>query len=536
MATTVMTKVAQDAVLVEKVFQRRDFALFIALSVFSIAAIVDFLTYWFSYRDWMVSPVVFSVLTVLLFVTLLSNQGRWFLLPRMRRPRPTAVAPGLRVGVATTFVPGLEPLEMLEETVQALVAMDYPHDTWVLDEGGDEEVKALCGRLGANYFSRNDLPHYKTESGTFQSNSKHGNYNAWFYEIGFARYDIVTAIDPDHVPRPDFLTKVLGYFKDPRVAYVQAAQDYYNDRSSFIARGAAEESYAFYSCDQMVGYGMGFPVLIGCHNTHRVTALKEMGGFPAHDAEDLFLTALYRGGGWNGVYVPEILASGLTPVDWSGYLGLQRRWARSVLDMKLRQHRGRLKGLSFGAKTIGYLQGINFLYRNLALFSVVILVAFMLATGRSPAVISFELLPRGAILLAVLQLCELYRRRFYLNGGNEWGLHWRAGLLQLAKWPYFLLAFYDVLSGRRIPYVLTPKVGRTSKRFMLLWPHMLVVVSIGVAWVVGICMGHTPHLLLHLCAAVIVGVSLGLIWTERMRFPEPYAGPARSRTVNTARP
>ena len=41
--------------------------------------------------------------------------------------------------------------------------------------------------------------------------------------------------------------------------------------------------------------------------------------------------------GWQGVYVPEILARGITPVDWMGYLRQQRRWARSVLDFKLRR-------------------------------------------------------------------------------------------------------------------------------------------------------------------------------------------------------
>ena len=86
----------------------------------------------------------------------------------------------------------------------ALVTLDYPHDTWVLDEGDEDRVKALCLRLGAKHFSRKNLSHYQTDSGLFQSRSKHGNYNAWLYEIGFKRYDIITAFDPDHVPQPCF--------------------------------------------------------------------------------------------------------------------------------------------------------------------------------------------------------------------------------------------------------------------------------------------------------------------------------------------
>ncbi|MGH9958781.1 MAG: glycosyltransferase, partial [Pyrinomonadaceae bacterium] len=515
-------KVPHNAVLTEKVFRWWDFPLFIALTGLSVSAILYFFSYWFSQKDWNQSPLIFSILTLMVFVILLNNQGRWFLLLCMRKPRPMAVPPGLRVGVATTFVPGSEPLEMLEQTVKALVAMDYPHDTWVLDEGDDEQVKALCRRLGANHFSRKSVPHHRTESGTFQSDSKHGNYNAWFDEIGFNQYDIITAFDPDHVPNPDFLSNMLGYFADPEVGYVQAAQHYYNYRASFIARGAAEESYAFYSSDQMASYGLGYPILIGCHNTHRVTALKEVGGFPAHDAEDLLLTVLYRAVGWKGVYAPQILASGLTSVDWSGYLGLQRRWARSVLDVKLRLYPKLSRNLSFRARTIGLLHGLNYLYRSLIIFSSIILVAFMLATANTPNVFTYSGVQSLTILLAILQLCEFYRQRFYLNPRNEWGFHWRVAVLQFAKWPYLLLAFFDVLMGRRVPYVLTPKVTTKSRHKLLFWPHLIVAVVIFAAWTLSMLSGQALHPLLHICAATIVTGSLALIFTEHLNFPDAY--------------
>ena len=266
----------------------------------------------------------------------------------MRRPKPIAAKAGWRVAVVTTFVPSAEPLEMLAETVQALLTLDYPHDTWVLDEGDSQQVKALCSTLGVQHFSRKNALSYHTAHGAFRSHSKHGNYNAWLAEVGFAEYDIITAFDPDHVPEPTFLSNVLGYFEDPQVGYVQVAQAYYNQQASFIARGAAEETYDFYAIMQMASYGMGsatphrvsayyqMPQLIGSHNTHRVTALRQIGGFAAHDADDLLATLLYWVHGWRGVYVPHILARGLAPVAWRGYLTQQRRWARSILDIKLR--------------------------------------------------------------------------------------------------------------------------------------------------------------------------------------------------------
>ena len=39
------------------------------------------------------------------------------------------------------------------------------------------------------------------------------------------------------------------------------------------------------------------------------------------------LTLMYRASRWHGVYVPQILALGLTPVNWYDYLRQQVRWS-----------------------------------------------------------------------------------------------------------------------------------------------------------------------------------------------------------------
>lgn len=460
-------------------------------------------------------------MTLILVVIISNNQFRWFLLPCMRRPRPMMARSTWKVGVATTFVPGAEPLEMLEETLRGLIALDYPHDTWVLDEGEDDQVKLLCLRLGANYFSRKNIPRYQSEAGTFQSRSKHGNYNAWLYEIGFDRYEVITGFDPDHVPNTNFLSKVLGYFEDAQVGYVQAAQAYYNQRASFIARGAAEETYAYYSSLQMASYAMGYPIITGCHNTHRVTALKQVGGFAAHDADDLLITQLYRAAGWEGVYVPEILAKGITPVDWSGYLTQQRRWARSVLDIKFRLYRQLSSKLSAKTRVISFLHGLNYIQDGVITLIGLILMTFMFVTGNTP-ILSQLLGGKLIILVGVLQLSDFYRQRFYLDWRNEWGLAWRAWLLQFAKWPYILLALSEVMLGRRLPYAITPKVKELSRCTLLLWPHLYSALILSTAWIVGLLSKDIVYPSVHVWMAIIVAASLALILTEFMNFPHPY--------------
>jgi hypothetical protein len=133
----------------ELVFCWWDYPCFVALTALVWATLAWCLRAWVASADWWGQPVLFGGVTLLLAYNIACHQFRWFLLLVMRRPRPRGARVGWRVGVATTFVPGAEPLEMLEATVTALVAMDDPHDTWVLDEGDDARVLALCARLGA---------------------------------------------------------------------------------------------------------------------------------------------------------------------------------------------------------------------------------------------------------------------------------------------------------------------------------------------------------------------------------------------------
>jgi cellulose synthase (UDP-forming) len=520
-------------VVAERVFRWWDYPLFISLSVLGLTAVGSFAIAWIRYGDVYEHPLVFVVITVLLVPILANQQGRWFLLLAMRRPRPLMPPEGLRVAVVTTYVPGVESCQMVEHSLAALVAIRYPHDTWLLDEGGDPAMQALCARQGVQYFSRKDRPQYQAATGRLQSGSKHGNYNAWLDTVGFDRYDVLAAFDPDHVASLEFLEHVLGYFRDPRVAYVQPAQAYYNQGASFVARGAAEETYAYYSAVQMASYGVGYPVIVGGHNAHRMSALRAVGGFAAHDADDLLLTLKYQAAGWQGVYVPRILARGLVPVDWRGYLTQQRRWARSVLDIKLRRRAEYAPKLSLGSRALSFLHGISFLYRHLALMSALLLIlpTMMLGGAVSPSWI--EMLVPAALLFGVLALQELYRQRFYLSWREEGGIHWRAAVLQYASWPWFLLALVDVLIGRRPAYVVTRKSAQVRQYLPFIGVHLGIAAVVALAWIARLALGQSTTAVSIGLAGGIVLAQLGLIATELRGFPA--AWDARLRPAGDVR-
>ncbi len=59
----------------------------------------------------------------------------------------------MRVAMITLCVPSSESFDVIEGQLVALGNVDYPHDSWILDEGGSDEVRALADKHGVNYFT-----------------------------------------------------------------------------------------------------------------------------------------------------------------------------------------------------------------------------------------------------------------------------------------------------------------------------------------------------------------------------------------------
>ncbi len=70
----------------------------------------------------------------------------FFLTWKVRVRDPIPAPPGLEVDV---LIPTYnESVEMLRLTVQAALEIEYPHETWLLDDGRRPEMRALADELG----------------------------------------------------------------------------------------------------------------------------------------------------------------------------------------------------------------------------------------------------------------------------------------------------------------------------------------------------------------------------------------------------
>ena len=491
---------------------------FVLLTAGLFASIAIFAAYWIQLPGIGLHPVLYASASLGVAYLIGVWIGPWLSLGRMCRPVPMPPAPGLHVAVVTTFVPAEESLELLEHSLAALVALEYPHDTWVLDEGDDPAVRALCARVGARHFTRRGRPEYETPSGRFTARTKFGNMNAWLAETESEGYDVLASFDPDHVPERRYLTRTIGYLADASVGYVQAPQFFYNQQASFIARGAAEESYEFYSSLQMANHAIGEPAITGSHVVYRMSALRALGGFPPHDAEDLYLTLLFSASPWHGVYHPEVLAMGTTPVDWRGYLRQQRRWARALIDLKLYVLPKLARRMTIAERLVGLLHGTYYL-RPLVLLVWYPMLVYMLVANVQPAFYHRRVLFAGFFLATVFWIADRFRQSFYLDREREEGIHWRSLLLQYAKWPYFAQALWSALGRWRGGFDVTRKSGTANTGTSVAVPHGSLALVMALALAARVVMHGVPRPALLWSAIAVILSSLALACTEFVRFP-----------------
>ncbi len=258
----------------------------------------------------------------------------------VRNPVPVRAPGDLRVAFATTVVPSKEPLKLVRRTLRAARALAYEGtlDVWLLDEEDDPDVRKACAELGVNHFTRRGVDAWNQPAGRYKARSKHGNYNAWLAAHG-DDYDVLATVDPDHVPMPNFLERMLGYFRDPDVAYVVGPQNYANC-DNFVTMGAESQQFPFHSVIQRAANLYCCAMLVGTNNAMRVSALRAIGGLRDSVTEDM-ATGLHfhtrrnpaTGRRWKSVYTPDVLAHGEGPASWTDYFSQQMRWSRGTFEV-----------------------------------------------------------------------------------------------------------------------------------------------------------------------------------------------------------
>ncbi len=416
-----------------------------------------------------------------------------FMTWRLKRRVSPPVPEGLKVAV---FIPTYnESVDLVRNTLIAALHMDYPHETWLLDDGNRPAMRALAAELGARYLARGDNLHAKA-----------GNLN---HALGHTDAEFIAVFDADHAPQRHFLERTLGYFSaDEKVAFVQTPQDFFNldsyqHRWLPGRRSVWTEQSLFFRVIQRGKDTWNAAFFCGSCAVVRREALDRIGGFATETVtEDLHTSIRLHKLGYRSVYHPESLAFGVAPSNVVPFLKQRIRWGQGAMQVWRQEGVLTARGLTL-AQRLNYFASMSTYFDGWQKAIFYLAPAVVLLTGVMPInALGMEFFVRFIpyYLLSFWLFEELGR------GYGRTVLIEQYNMGRFAAFAWATLALFK----RHLRFSVTPKgLSRARETYHFLTPQILILALNGIALPLGLALFMVLDNHLPLEAAVV-----NLIWAS----------------------
>jgi cellulose synthase (UDP-forming) len=428
--------------------------------VFGTIASAAYLAWWFE-QGRLTHPLFAVAFASAVVYTAVQIHFAWYVYGRIEAAALPPAPPGLSVDV---FMPVYdEAFDLVEQSLNAAIAMSYPHRTYLLDDAHDPRFAELAARLGVGYLTREG-----------HQDSKAGNVNVALTNTGG---QFVTVFDVDHIPARDFLDAVLGAFADPKIAFVQGGVAFHNGGDSIVARATTEQTYDIYGPTSMGMHGCGAAPVWGSHTTFRRAALESIGGYQPGLAEDLHTSIRLHAAGWRSVYLPSVHAAGLVPSDFRAFTMQQRKWSRGVFGTLFEVYPHIWRNLTW-SQSIAYLVRFTYYLIGPVFAAHATLAVYTLLFGSAATVDGFaEYLLRALPLAAAVVGVRALANALWNVQAEAVGFKWRGYTLAFALWPVYTGAFIRAILRIPLPHIATPK-RRTAEAHPRLVMAQLTLIAL----------------------------------------------------------
>ncbi|MCX6151708.1 MAG: glycosyltransferase [Ignavibacteriales bacterium] len=429
------------------------------LIILGIISSFYFFSWWFQENRFL-NPL-FMILFILAFLyTCTQVYSVWYIILHAKFPSFKEYVGNYTVDV---FVPTFkEPIWLIEKAVSAAVGIEYPHKTYLIDDGNNPEHKQIAAKFGAIYITRQNNLHNKA-----------GNINNALNE---SSGELVAIFDIDHVPATNYLSRSVGRFNNPKIGAVQILLDHYNSEDGFVAAACSELNDDFFGPSTLGMNGCGCTTVFGSNAIFRRKALQSINGYIPGLAEDLNTSITLHSAGWETDYVPEVLAKGLVPTDVTSFFKQQLKWSRGVFDTLLNVYPKLARKLEFN-KQVCYLTRMTYYTAGpvVGLHILATLVALLGISELATSYFSNYLFHSIPFLFFFIYIHQFAGKNYTIKPATK-GFRLRGIILVFGTWPIYTISFLYALFGIRIPFMETPKIQRKRRFFKLIMPQIVVVI------------------------------------------------------------
>ena len=284
----------------------------------------------------MTTPETFTLVCYFFVLSILGIYGwhRYFIVYQYIKHKdqvPGPPPPMAQWPVVTIQLPIFNEMYVVDRLVDAVAAIEYPRELLeiqVLDDSTDEtrEIAELAVRRVAAKGLDIHRIHRTNRTG----------FKAGALEAGLAvaRGEFIAIFDADFVPSPDFLRKTVPYFRQERVAVVQARWGHVNQAYSLLPKVQAIMLDGHFVLEHGGRNRSGcFFNFNGTAGVWRRTAIVDAGGWQ-HDTltEDLDLSYRAQLRGWQFLFLPDLVTPAEVPVEMNAFKSQQHRWAKGSIQ------------------------------------------------------------------------------------------------------------------------------------------------------------------------------------------------------------
>lgn len=356
-----------------------------------------------------------------------------------------------------------EPTEIVRETATAALGMDYPafnvyllNDGYVAKRDNWKEVVKLARELGITAITR------KVGGG-----AKAGNINN---ALRTTKSPYIVVFDADHVPKPNFLQEVMGYFIDEKVGFVQTPQFYKNQDTNMITQIAWDQQALFFGPIMKGKNRLNSAFMCGTNMALSRKALDEVGGMCEFNIAEDFLTSLFvHDKGWKSVYVPKVLAEGLAPEDFLSYYKQQFRWTRGSLEVIFKYNPLFKRGMTWAQRFQYLISASYFLSGFVVVFDAILPVIF-LYTG-------ITAVDTRTMALAIIFIPYIFSSLYALQKSSNYTLSFGAIGFSISSFVLQIRGVIAVLTNQKTSFAVTSKQQIQGNFLYLVTPHLIYIVA-----------------------------------------------------------
>jgi len=231
----------------------------------------------------------------------------------------------------TIQLPIYNEMYVADRLIDAVCRIEYPRELLeiqVLDDSTDETRSVAEQAVRRNAARGVDIKYIHR---TDRSGYKAGALDA---ALKVAKGEFIAIFDADFIPSPDFLTRTVPFFTDPKVAMVQARWGHINQDYSLLTKIQSILLDGHFVLEHGGRNRAGlFFNFNGTAGIWRRAAITDAGGWQ-HDTltEDLDLSYRAQLRGWRFVFLPDLVAPAEVPVEMNSFKSQQHRWAKGSIQ------------------------------------------------------------------------------------------------------------------------------------------------------------------------------------------------------------